>query len=285
MPNALQRLFLPLYRAAHWPDEADYLRDIRGWVLDHLLEHARTAGAAAVVEVGCGDGWISHRLAARFPRVLAFDINPARLLPSRARYLVIAAAGAERPPVADRSADLVISMEVLEHVVDRVGVLRALCRLLRPGGQIIITVPVATWKVLQFAGFIPHAIRKQARGLTRWLAGQKKSRVRKYRPAAETNHPFRPAPRKWYRKLVPRVHGEYDSHWREFRAWSPRRWEAVFREAGLCIVYKRSSGLHSPYGFGFKGLARWAARLGLGSGCGWVLEPAAPGRDDAATRC
>jgi len=44
-------------------------------------------------------------------------------------------------PIADASFHAVIATEVLEHVSDPLAALRELRRVLRPGGQIIITVP------------------------------------------------------------------------------------------------------------------------------------------------
>jgi SAM-dependent methyltransferase len=55
-------------------------------------------------------------------------------------------ASAERIPVADGSFDAVLSTQVLEHVAEPVSVLAELRRILRPGGRLFLTVPLA-WEL------------------------------------------------------------------------------------------------------------------------------------------
>jgi len=45
------------------------------------------------------------------------------------------------PSVPDQSFDVVISCDVLEHVPDDLAAMREICRILRPGGTAILTVP------------------------------------------------------------------------------------------------------------------------------------------------
>ena len=54
------------------------------------------------------------------------------------------ASDASRLPLADDSVDLLISLELLEHVPDpRGGGAAELARVLRPGGTVLISVPSA----------------------------------------------------------------------------------------------------------------------------------------------
>lgn len=54
--------------------------------------------------------------------------------------MVVAAVG-ENLPFRDQSFDVVISLEVLEHVEDPAAVLREVCRILRIGGWFCLTCP------------------------------------------------------------------------------------------------------------------------------------------------
>jgi SAM-dependent methyltransferase len=48
---------------------------------------------------------------------------------------------AEKLPFGDGSFDLVTALDVVEHLDDDVAVLREMLRVLRPGGQLLVTVP------------------------------------------------------------------------------------------------------------------------------------------------
>ena len=57
----------------------------------------------------------------------------------------------DRWPIADGSTDLVLATETLEHVVDPAAFLAEAARVLRPGGEVLLTVPFsARWH------YIPH---------------------------------------------------------------------------------------------------------------------------------
>lgn len=107
-----------------------------------------------ILEVGCGSGNIARPLAAIGHRVLATDIDQASLdfvaaqppLPG----LTLRRAGLNDMP-ADRTFHAIIASEVLEHVGDPAGALRAFRGRLRPGGLVMVTVPngYGPWEVGQ----------------------------------------------------------------------------------------------------------------------------------------
>ena len=102
------------------------------------------------VEVGCGPGRMTAALAARFDRVLALDVSPAML--ERARAAVDAAnvefravSGARLDGVPDACADTLVCYLVLQHLPGRdavLGYLREFARVLAPGGQAFVQLPV-----------------------------------------------------------------------------------------------------------------------------------------------
>jgi SAM-dependent methyltransferase len=86
---------------------------------------------ALVVNVGCG---VVRRFESTHPsRYLATDL---RVIPS-----VDFASDASALPLADGSVDVVLSLELLEHVLEPGAVLAELARVLKPGGTVMVSVP------------------------------------------------------------------------------------------------------------------------------------------------
>ncbi len=86
---------------------------------------------ALVVNVGCG---VVRRFESSCPgRFLATDL---RVLPN-----VDFASDASSLPLADGSVDMVLSLELVEHVPEPAAVLREFARVLKPGGTVILSVP------------------------------------------------------------------------------------------------------------------------------------------------
>ena len=102
------------------------------------------------VEVGCGPGRMTAALAERFDRVLALDVSPAML--DRAREAVPAAnvefravSGDWLDGVEDAIADALVCYLVLQHLPSAAVVrsyLREFARVLAPGGEAFVQVPV-----------------------------------------------------------------------------------------------------------------------------------------------
>lgn len=115
-------------------------------VLERLIRQCIAPPAnARVIEVGCGTG---HNLAmlARFGTVEAVEIDPhARAIARDRGASVIDARLPELGGVTRGAYDLVASLDVVEHVEDDVGALRALGSLLAPGGRLLVTVPAYPW--------------------------------------------------------------------------------------------------------------------------------------------
>jgi SAM-dependent methyltransferase len=112
-----------------------------------LLE-GRLPPGATVVDVGCGTGDNLAALdAASGGAVVGVELSPyaVRHAPLSATGRVrVGVSRAEHLPFASGCADLVTSMDVIEHL-DDAAALAEYRRILRPGGLVLLTVPAYEW--------------------------------------------------------------------------------------------------------------------------------------------
>jgi ubiquinone/menaquinone biosynthesis C-methylase UbiE len=121
-----------------------------------------TAGAAAVLDLGCGDGTYLPSLAATAGDLYAADrsavaIERARLRCASAKFVNIGPG--QRIPLDDNIFDRVWFCDTLEHVVDTQTVLSEIRRVLRPGGELLVVTPDHPRRLrlrLAFSGWERH---------------------------------------------------------------------------------------------------------------------------------
>jgi rhamnosyltransferase len=115
----------------------------RDWYLPHLEAGAR------VLDVGCGHGAHAITTARTGAAVLGFDRSAADLRLARARAsdagvdtASFQVGDAEQGwPYRDASFDVVLALDVLEHVRGRTNFLRECRRVMRRGGKLLVAVP------------------------------------------------------------------------------------------------------------------------------------------------
>ena len=116
-----------------------------------IRQAAPDLASARVLDDGCGIGAYVERLRPLAREVWGLDFESERVAEAARRLgperLLVAAA--EALPFGDRSFDLVLSNEVIEHVADDRRAVAEMVRVLRPGGRAVLFCPNRWYPVEQ----------------------------------------------------------------------------------------------------------------------------------------
>lgn len=112
-----------------------------------LADALELTGSETVLELGPGPGFFSIEVAGRLPdgRLELFDIQPemldkARRKLDRAGHRNVGFSSGDAGaglPYAEDSVDVAFSVSVIGEVPDKAGCLRALARVIKPGGSLV----------------------------------------------------------------------------------------------------------------------------------------------------
>jgi 2-polyprenyl-6-hydroxyphenyl methylase/3-demethylubiquinone-9 3-methyltransferase len=118
----------------------------------HWLAAARAAlippaprPGAVLVDLGCGAGLLAPHVAGLGYRHVGVDIVAQSLTLAREHGVASVRADVHKIPFRDASVDVVAAGEILEHVTDPSTVVGEACRMLRPGGLLVLDTVNATW--------------------------------------------------------------------------------------------------------------------------------------------
>ena len=140
-------------------------------VLSALRRAVPDLASRRLFDVGCGSGGLLAFLSRSGVGVAgACDVYPESLRLVRAQLdapLVLVDEG--RPLPLGRGYDLLGMFDVLEHIDDDVGALRALRESLAPGGALVLTVPAHQWLFDEMDEIAFHRRRYDRAGLRRAL--------------------------------------------------------------------------------------------------------------------
>ena len=130
--------------AGWWASGKDFqaLHDINPLRLRFIRQRV-SLGGCTVVDVGCGGGILTEALAAAGARVTGIDLGRAALAAAEAHRretsLDITYRRIDAESLADQSPasfEVVVCMELLEHVPDPSSIVQACARLVKPGGHL-----------------------------------------------------------------------------------------------------------------------------------------------------
>jgi len=136
----------PAYAAVHAEeDRAHWWFQGRRAILLAELARLLPGGGRRVAEIGCGSGGLLEALAG-LGTAVGVEMDPALREIARARGLDVRAGSLpDDIPLEAGRWDAACLFDVLEHVTDEAGALRACRRLLAPGGRLVVTVPAYAW--------------------------------------------------------------------------------------------------------------------------------------------
>lgn len=116
------------------------------WFRRHEVVYARLADRCRgrdVLEAGCGEGYGADLIAGVARRVIALDYDEATVAHVRARYprVEVRHGNLAALPLPDASVDVVVNFQVIEHLWDQPQFVRECFRVLRPGGELLMSTP------------------------------------------------------------------------------------------------------------------------------------------------
>jgi 2-polyprenyl-3-methyl-5-hydroxy-6-metoxy-1,4-benzoquinol methylase len=113
---------------------------------EHVYRYAfacRFVRKKRVLDIACGEGYGAEALRrAGATQVIGVDISADVCRHARHKYGLDACAGsAEQIPLPNRSVDVVVSFETIEHIRSPLRFLDECVRVLTPGGRLVISTP------------------------------------------------------------------------------------------------------------------------------------------------
>jgi SAM-dependent methyltransferase len=143
---------------------------LNAWIYGQLRDRVR----GDVLEVGSGLGSMSRLIVRDARRLVLADVDPRHLEAVRQRLGDAAAQVtlvqwdlAEPPPpsLAGQRFDTIVAVNVIEHLSDDAGAVRALAALLRPAGELLVYVPACPFAFSPLDQGLDHRRRYTRRSL------------------------------------------------------------------------------------------------------------------------
>ncbi len=173
--------------SATWWDSTGPMRPLHvvnnlrlGYLLERFAAHFGPACASSlaglrILDVGCGGGLLSEALARRGAQVVGIDASPGNLAAARLHAAAQAVSveyrlGDPAQTLApDEQFDVVLALEVVEHVSDVTAFAEAVARRVAPGGLLVASTIDRTWKSFAFAIVgAEYLLRVLPRGTHQW---------------------------------------------------------------------------------------------------------------------
>ncbi|CAA9296054.1 MAG: SAM-dependent methyltransferase [uncultured Actinomycetospora sp.] len=137
---------------AQYDDLADTWWDPRGgFAMLHWIAAARarlvpeaTRPDSLLLDLACGGGLLAPHVVDKGHRHVGLDLSATALPQARAHGVLPVRGDVLRLPFADEVADVVVAGEVLEHVLEPLELVSEACRVLRPGGVLVLDTIAAT---------------------------------------------------------------------------------------------------------------------------------------------
>ncbi len=99
----------------------------------------------SILDVGSGSAWVANYFARKNVNVTSLDLSLANvekareIIPHKSHAQIVA--DSFKLPFKNKSYEVVVASEIIEHVVDPENFIRELFRVVKPGGRLIVTTP------------------------------------------------------------------------------------------------------------------------------------------------
>lgn len=99
-----------------------------------------------LLDIGCGNGYLLYQYRNRYRQLLGLEYSPERLKHAEnnlenLNFIGYAGSAEKMSMIDDESIDRIIGVDVIEHIPDVYGSVCEMSRVLKPGGDLIITTP------------------------------------------------------------------------------------------------------------------------------------------------
>ena len=151
-----------------------------GYVVEQITAHFhrmpdQTLNGLRILDVGCGGGLLSEALAARGAQVVGIDASPGNVAAARLHAQAQGVAVDYRLGTPDQvlapgeQFDVVLALEVVEHVSDLAAFVATAAGCVAPGGMLFASTIDRTWKSFVFAIVgAEYVLRVLPRGTHQW---------------------------------------------------------------------------------------------------------------------
>lgn len=166
-----------LYGEAPRQTRFDRARDGRVVRLVRRLAPPRRHGSA-LLDIGCGYGYLLRRFRGRY-RLVGIDVSThaARETTTRIPGALVVAADVQRPLPFDHPFDVILAINVIEHLPDPTAAAEAIRGALAPSGLCVIHLPTINGPVsraiyrVAYERDPTHVYRPSGRGIRRLFEG------------------------------------------------------------------------------------------------------------------
>jgi SAM-dependent methyltransferase len=135
-----------------------------------LLQALDGRPATKILDVGAGSGFFSQILLRETSAQSAICVDPGYSADRTDTCAGKPIAFVRSTGPADSDADLVLLMDVLEHVNDDLGLVRDVAARTRPGTRFVVSVPAFSWLWSGHDVFLEHRRRYTLKGVLRVLS-------------------------------------------------------------------------------------------------------------------
>ena len=112
----------------------------REGMIESLVRSLSPAPGTKIIDVGCGTGMMVEGLGG-YGRTVGVELASEALAYCRKRGVPAVQGTVLSLPIRADAGEIIMSLDLIEHVDDDVAALREIRRILKPGGVVIITVP------------------------------------------------------------------------------------------------------------------------------------------------